>query len=268
VEAGAQAAATSDGGGLGPRRGGGGPISGGEEPSDAALIAREGGLSTTEGLGLYWSFDDPTGTVAADSSGHGLDGTYTGVTGIPAPSVVVPALTFANPLSRAFVMANAQAVFATLPAALKLTNNLTVSAWYRTAATDSQATSIGSDIVNAGSHYLLRVRPTQIEFSKTIGVGASFAQCLATVTNHLDGRWHHIGGVSSRAGMKLYFDGREVCVGAGNDVMYVGGGTDLWVGRGAIVGAANNFDGNIDEVRIYTRALSAAEITALAHGGP
>jgi hypothetical protein len=221
------------------------------------------------GLALHWRFDEATGTVATDSSGRGVDGMYTGTTGGPLASALVPTVTFANPRSRTFVLANRQAVIVATPPALQPANNFTVSAWYRTTTTDTTGTSIGSEIVNVANDYILRLRPTQIEFAKrSTGGTGSFAQCFADLSAHLDGAWHHVAGVTSTVGMKVYFDGTESCSnGLGGDLTY-SGGSEVWVGAHAKITDHNSFDGNIDDVRIYTRALSAADIMWLAGGGP
>jgi hypothetical protein len=43
-------------------------------------------------------------------------------------------------------------------------------------------------------------------------------------------------------------------------------GKDLWVGRHGNGNQNWDFEGNIDEVRVYTRVLTATEIAALAAG--
>jgi hypothetical protein len=43
-------------------------------------------------------------------------------------------------------------------------------------------------------------------------------------------------------------------------------GTDLFVGRQATGEDQWDFGGNMDELRVYTRALSAAEVAVLAQG--
>jgi hypothetical protein len=43
-------------------------------------------------------------------------------------------------------------------------------------------------------------------------------------------------------------------------------GTDLWVGRHGNGSANFDFQGNVDEVRIYARVLTVAEIQGLAQG--
>jgi hypothetical protein len=215
---------------------------------------------------LRWALDESSGTTASDASGNGLDGTYIGSTGIPAPSASVsPSMKFPDPQSRLFVASKRQAVqLANMPAALRPSNNLTVSAWYRATGVDPD-TSSGSDIVSGGDQYVLRVRATQIEFSKRIA-GNTYAQCIVTANNHLDGNWHHLAGVTNSSGTHLYFDGVERCATSMGDSIAYDRGTDLFVGRHGFNQTQWDFDGNIDDVRVYGRALSASEVAYLAAG--
>jgi hypothetical protein len=213
-------------------------------------------------LALYWRFEETAGTTAVDSSGNGRVGTYIGGTG-PVPSTDLPPLMYPNASSRLFAKAARNAVqLQTDTAALQPTNDLTVSAWYRATRTDSQ----GSEIVSGWNGYVLRLRPTFVEWSKRIN--GVYVQCQADPGGFLDGRWHHVAGVISRVtGLKLYFDGVEICsMPQKDDISYNAGADGLFVGRHGDGQDVWDFDGNIDEVRIYTRPLSPAEITTLAQG--
>jgi hypothetical protein len=221
------------------------------------------------GLALHWKFDetDAVTTTAADASGNAFNGTYVGVTGIPAPSTTdVPVLGsgILNPAARVFDRANRQAVqLANVSTTLKPLNELTVAAWYKADSVDTT----GSEIVSQGDNYILRLRPTQLEFSKRAAGG--FAQCFATIANnaHLDNAWHHLAGVTSATGgLKIYLDGVDVTPGTCNrtdDIAY-NAVNDLFVGRHGNGSLNFDFGGSIDDVRIYTRALPAAEITTLS----
>jgi hypothetical protein len=216
------------------------------------------------GPALQWKFDDSAGTTALDASGNNFNGTYLGASGTPTPSTLVPAGGSAgNPFSRAFQRVNQQAVrLANTPALLKPTNGLTVSAWYRATSVDTS----GAEIVSAGDNYILRLRAGQIEFAKRI-TGATYATCPFVITGapvHLDGAWHHLAAVSSPTGMKLYFDGVERCTNARGENLLYDRGPDFWVGRHGNGSTAWDFEGNLDDVRVYPRALAASEITTLA----
>jgi hypothetical protein len=225
------------------------------------------------GLALYWRFDEPANaTSAIDSSGNHFDGAYTGVTGAPSASAGLPPVGFVDPFSRAFVLANQQAVqLAAAPALLKAPNNLSIAVWYRATATDTQ----GSEILSLGDQYLLRLQPSQLEWTKQVFTGADagtrYVHCFATVPGYLDGNWHHLAAVTTPAGMTLYFDGVAACTNTeGGDIAYTRG-PDLWVGRHGTQKTTFDFDGNLDDLRVYNRGLSAGEVLGLfqgATGGP
>jgi hypothetical protein len=237
------------------------------------LACTAGVCALTGGLIAHYQLDEESGTTAADSSGNGLDGTYLGETGVPTSSGVVPPGTlFDDPRSLLFVAANRHAVrVPAMPALLKPANNVTVTAWYRATVVDGPpgGAATGSELMSAGNQYSLRVRPTEIEFSKrtTMNGNGAFIQCRTAVPNHLDGNWHHLAGVTTPAGMKTYFDGVERCTNTvGGDIRY-DQGPDLFLGRHGFDQTIYDFDGNLDDVRIYNRALSPDDIAWLASGG-
>jgi len=216
---------------------------------------------------LQWKMDEtsPTTTTALDSSGANLNGTYLGNAGHPMPSTDVPSTLAAagDPSSRTFIRANRHAIrLLNMPASLKLTNEFSVSAWYK-ASTLALGTQTGEEIVSGGNSYLLRVRNNQLEFSKRTAAG--FAQCIGPFTGSLDGGWHHVVGVTGSAGMVLYVDGALVLNNTRNDAVIYDANADFVVGRHPIQGTWD-FDGNIDDVRVYSRALTDTDVQAIFQG--
>jgi hypothetical protein len=249
-----------------------------DAPVDAA--APDASLIASTGPALYWRFDEESGAQALDSSGNGRTGVFTGETGVPSPAAdVSPRISFADPRSRAFDSSQRQAVLLSpMPPALRPEVEMTVTAWYRATTVDTATLAdggvsySGAELVSGGNQYVLRLRTNQVEFSKRVmgPAAATFAQCLGMVDNHLDGSWHHLAGVSSAQGLKVYLDGTERCANttanATKPILY-DLGTDLWVGRHGNNQTNWDFAGNLDEVRIYTRALTEQEIAGLAAGG-
>jgi hypothetical protein len=93
----------------------------------------------------------------------------------------------------------------------------------------------------------------------------------------LDGNWHHVAAISSSSepGMALYLDGTVFpCeftpahnqAYAKYDIVYDNLGQDLWVARHGNAKDLFDFQGSLDDVRIYNRVLSDQEIQALAMG--
>jgi hypothetical protein len=80
-----------------------------------------------------------------------------------------------------------------------------------------------------------------------------------------DGQWHHVAGTYDGNTVRLYVDGKQ----AGNGTPATGpidynlpGGNDVAIGSYLGPGVWN-FNGPIDELSIYNRALSASEIQAI-----
>ena len=218
---------------------------------------------------LYWNFDESSGTTALDGSGNAINGVYTGAVGSPQPSTNVPTLMFPNPRSRAFSLASRHAVrVSNTPGILQPANNITVSVWYRATQVDTQNVEDGSELVSVGDNYMLRLEPNAVVLVKRIA-GRAFPRCNGRLVGFapLDGQWHHVAGVASTSGMRVYLDGEEGCFDSSVDSISYGGTDELFVGRHGIADTDRDFDGQIDEVRIYTRVLSATEIRALAAGG-
>jgi hypothetical protein len=213
---------------------------------------------------LQWSFDETDGSQASDSSGNGFHGVYGGMVGIPTPSLDVPSLKFANPRSRAFVATSRQLVrLSPLPAAFKVSNGVTLTAWFRATSIDSTGYA---ELISVGDGYLLIMSRAQVAIMKRIA-GTTYPWAPASITSHLDGRWHHVAGVASAAGLKLYFDGVERASTKDGTELAYSSTPELVVGRDPDARYGYYFDGNLDEVRVYTRVLTPTEIAALAAGG-
>jgi len=91
---------------------------------------------------------------------------------------------------------------------------------------------------------------------------------VTSTASYNDGNWHHLAGVYTRsANLVLYVDG--VPEGTPGDISYAEGEDidltqPLAIGCRVVYGRSNDhyFNGSIDEVAIYNRALSAEEIRA------
>jgi hypothetical protein len=224
---------------------------------------------------LHWKLDEANGITAFDASPNGFNGTYEGNgTATPATSPLLPPLLFPNAASRAFTRSLRHAIqLANMPALLKPTNDVSMSIWYRS-STPGAANS--EELVSAGDSYTLRAwaalnklpgNPPAMEVSKHTSAG--HFQCFLAAPKALDGNWHHVAGVITATAMVVYVDGvaSTPCALVG-PIEYLG--PDFWVGRhGGTSGNSNyDFEGNIDEVRVYTRALAAGEVARLAAGRP
>ena len=89
-----------------------------------------------------------------------------------------------------------------------------------------------------------------------------------TVVN--DGAWHHICAVwTGSAPIQLYVDGTaQTLTTVGSSISSFNTVSNGSCSIGQLADGTNFFNGKIDDVRVYNRALSAAEVAALAAGNP
>jgi len=98
-------------------------------------------------------------------------------------------------------------------------------------------------------------------------LGATFYQSTTVWTEivsplkYNDGTWHHAAAVLRSGLVELYVDGVLVAQDTTNAITSVQRSTQTTLGP-----IASNFVGDIDEVRVFSRALSATEIAAQSIG--
>jgi hypothetical protein len=197
------------------------------------------------GLAGMWLMNDGSGTVVADSSGHGRHGTASGVTWVAGPSG----------WAQSYAAANATV---TLPAALAAmlvpTADYTIHVRARTAqAADGYlvACTDGTD---------LQAAIWSDAGVLTLTVGGNSCVLPLWITDY---RWHSIAAVVSAGTATLYFDGAPVSsVAAGATT----GGVDVRIGTRNP--GADDWDGEVDHAAIWSRALSASEVRRLHEQPP
>ena len=99
-----------------------------------------------------------------------------------------------------------------------------------------------------------------------LGVDGRYVEKGAAVdpARMTDGTWHSATAAYDGSDIKLYFDGAEIGSFAHRGVLDTGGSAPAYIGSWN--GRSEFFEGGIDDVRVYERALSAAEIKAVASG--
>ena len=244
----------------------------------------------------YWKLDE-TASPAVDSSGNGNSLTWNGG---PASSTSFPsAVTFTD--THSLSMAGAQyAGSSALSGIPELTPaTVTVSAWYKATSLDTN----GSEIVSGSNTYGLRLTSAGLTVMKRISdntAAADWIEYRVPETNLTDGNWHQIVGIittGTGGGMAAYLDAAiatgtywvngssgatqltssttPTAAAAASDAIDWDANTETY---GLIIGNNPSTTGYrfgagcsagtcaIDDVRVYNRALTAAEVTALAHG--
>jgi len=147
-----------------------------------------------------------------------------------------------------------------------LVKQITVAAWIKVGMFDKKYQTIISKGDNswrlgrAGSTNNIEFACNGTAITRWTGWGEVPWSVLGT-TSVYDGKWHHIVGVFDGTGLFLYIDGvLEAAKGAGNSIDV--SSYDMCIGTNAQV-PDREWNGLIDDVRIYNYALSQAEIASL-----
>lgn len=143
-------------------------------------------------------------------------------------------------------------------------NMLTVEAWFRTTSTaGGKIVGLGSTTGTGNSSNYDRHVYMTADGRLVFGAYPNRVAAISSPGSYNDGDWHHVVGTLDISGLRLFVDGTQVAhdptVASGqqyNGVWRIGGDTlGSWPDA-----AGQNFVGDIDEVAIYGRALSAQDI--------
>jgi len=211
--------------------------------------------NVTNGLLAWWQLNDGTGSNALDSSGQGNVGQMGGHAG-----TWTAAGKFGGAIS---LSGSSQYLSVNNAASLSGMAALTVSAWvYVTNGTAQQA--IVSKQQTAGTlSYLLDVVNNNLDFQVR---NASSTLVDATASGGLipNNTWTLITGVYDGANVSVYVNGAL----AGTPVALTGNvyTSTSYMEIGSLYPTGAFFAGTLDDVRVYNRALSNAEIMQLYYG--
>ncbi|WP_371774633.1 LamG-like jellyroll fold domain-containing protein [Streptomyces sp. NBC_01438] len=196
--------------------------------------------------GAAWNLDEGKGAKAADQGPNRLPLTLSAGTGWT-PGVQGSALKF-----------NGEGQYAqTAGPAVDTTGDYTVSAWASLdALPGNYATAVSQDGRRTENPFYLQYGQGAFAFSTPGGKRARAEMTPET------GKWYHLVGVRDGDELKLYVDGSlKATAQAGPADASTG---PLSVGRGQYAGEKGDFwNGSVDQVRVYDKALTADEVSAL-----
>ncbi len=215
-------------------------------------------LSDTEVQDLYrttsqigrWKFDEGSGAVAKDSA-DGNDGTINGAAWAAGKSGT--ALSF-----------DAIDDSVEIPGLLGEPQNITISAWAQLSAKDTA----GAEVISLGDHVAIRL--DGCNGAKGFYYDGTTWHATATGLSYAGTGWHHIVYVMDDANniQKVYVDGAEKGSTAyTQSISYPGLGSNTFIGRHGNGVDGYDFNGLVDDVRVYNRALSNQEVQNLYNNG-
>ncbi|HVZ87142.1 MAG TPA: LamG-like jellyroll fold domain-containing protein [Polyangia bacterium] len=208
-------------------------------------------LNTSVGLAAYWKLDETSGTTLADSSGNGNTGTLSGTYSRTTPP---SAITFSDPEALNLNGTSSASVGVTNFPAIGTAQSIAL--WFK-------------GVPNGGNEnfiaFLSGSAATQLGFRGTALIAWAYGGgTLLSGTAPTDGNWHHVAYIYDGTNDKMYLDG-SLFASATGVTHQTGTVTSAFIGT-YDTNRDEPFVGSLDDIRIYNRALSAAEVSAMAGG--
>ena len=250
---------------------------------DTTLIVDVATTAPTANLVGSWDMDgmSPSQTVT-DSSGSGADGTLGSTGGVDGQDPVWT--TSSRVGTGALSFDGVDDYVQTTSNTLQTANSFTISVWFQTDTTTGQHHMVWQGVSTANG-WGYPDDPSNSEMHLSVGswnqdnVIAFFWGYDSDNPESIDitsssftdtSGWHHAAVVVTDLGggtvsAELFVDGVSEGSDTGTQIDRSAWDTDLRLGRPGE--ATRYFDGKMDEVRLYDRALSTAEVGNLYHGG-
>ena len=200
------------------------------------------------GLVAHWTFDEGSGRVAYDSSGHGLHGTLVG--GVSRTWSAGQGSVLAFDGIHAYVDCGEDPLF-------DITGPITVAAWVNITSVPSDWRTI---IAKGDSAWRLSAYQSERRFL----FGAGGAPWLARVAGFVEvasAEWHHVCGTYDGQRLRLYVDGLLDVEKPWTDPIPTND-YPVYISENAEK-PGRFWDGMIDDVRLYDRALNDGQIGSL-----
>lgn len=204
------------------------------------------------GLIGYWPLDEGSGTAAADKSGSGNAGALTnGPAWQPGSSCKVGGCLSFDGIDD-YVNCGSSG-------SLRSTAAVSVSFWAKVGAEKADQFFVsygdtgfhGWNLILSGTSLYMRV-----------GNG-SLAAVPGISLSPLTGAWHHVVGVYDGSNAQVYIDGAYGTGSPFSGLIDYSGMTACYIGNAQGLSSVRYFNGYLDDIRVYNRALSAADVSAI-----
>ena len=215
------------------------------------LFSNNANADITSSLVGHWSFDEGSGSTALDSSGNGNTASFfngpSWGTGIIGGAVSFDGIDDYIDCGNNSILASSQG---------------SLSVWYKPASINANQDLIYLYEFQYSDYLLLR----QVGF-RNGGIRITVEDDNISDINNTtavgigDTDWHHIAVTQDGSGVAMYIDGVVVSHDGTDGTAWSGhlNANNCWIGKSAW----GTFEGLIDDIRIYSRALSASDISEL-----
>lgn len=204
------------------------------------------------GLLGHWTLDESTGALAGDASGNGWNGTVTN--GAWVAGKVNGALRFNGSNSVVTVGTNTALD-------MRAGDLFSIAFWVRGVTNNNGGMFINKRAFGLGG-YEIRYTSTLGSFFR-VNAGSSIVDTKFN-TNLLDGQWHHVAAVRTATELDTYADGVLQNRTSDTSLGDLSNTNPLCFGMQA--GSTFGFNGDLDDIRLYRRAIPPRLIQALAAG--
>jgi hypothetical protein len=224
-----------------------------QDPTKSATAT----VTVSSGLVGWWPLDEGTGTVAYDISGQGNNGTWSGRPSSPSGTYyttgkIGSAAGYFNGTENSLTVGT-QPVY-------EFTGPFTISMWIDPASANGAGIFARENFVNNGSNgYLLALYPSDPKFCVVANDGAG-AVC-ADGSGVGVGVWTLLTTVFDGTNMSVYLNGAlSSQVASALAPPAINGSLAFGIPE---QGGQTMFNGSLEDIRVYNRALSASEISYL-----
>jgi hypothetical protein len=220
---------------------------GGNTTTSTAVSVNVANTTVTNGLVAAYSFNETSGLTVQDASGNNNAGSISGAARVPGK--------YGNGLS---FNGTSNMVSISASPSLNLTTGMTLEAWVNPSANSGFRTVIMKEIPNHHS-WALESNDDLSRPGVWVYIGNTTSNTRGVAALPLN-TWTHIAGTYDGSVLRFYVNGTQVnslnltgTMATSSNAIRIGGNS-IWNDE--------FFAGLIDEVRIYNRALSQAEIQA------
>ncbi len=197
------------------------------------------------GLNLYLNLDNNT----QDLSGKNNHGAWMGAASYVAGKSLEAAAFTSNTTSSYILVKDDEL--------LRGMNELTIALWAK-----KNTAAIGGTMLLKHVHYSLSLAQSQFSYYVSSDSAISYSGGSAAIN---DTNWHHYAIAYNGGELIGYVDGIEIARKVFTGVIRSDASRDVIIGKDPW---GNGFGGSLDDVRIYSRALSSTEIQALYNDQP
>ncbi|MGH7176842.1 MAG: LamG-like jellyroll fold domain-containing protein [Tepidisphaeraceae bacterium] len=221
-------------------------------PANATVTILDNETAPVSDLLVHYLLDEAAGNTASDASGQNN------------PASLLGGATWTAGKTGSGIEFNGSTGYLTAPnkTSLNPTTGITLAAWIKV------------DAWAGGNRRILQKGNTDNQYRLTEEIGVLKFH-LAGVTNGIittalpsTGVWHHVAATYDGANLRIFIDGGQAVQQSGSGAIATSG-DPLYIATKTVGATAGDFfDGVMDDIRIYSRALTSAEVAALFGGAP